>query len=1205
MFGYQKKLHTFVNLVISPKISSVDNILQKAMNRQRSLWWIFLLIFKRNLIFAAFLQIALISLALLAPFVLKNYFELFLVPTFAELNKTLFLSSLGIFAYFFIFITIFYIKQKLFIQWKRQIEFNALDIFAKICCYSLKEQNKIMVKKFSDEEGRFFSDKFKEFPRIYSNLFSIPALLVTFIFIYSIMQKLFFIPIIILLFVFAFQISNRIVILRALKKVAFFIHARSNIIQKVFVYGNRVHLLALENFFIKKVNLFQENSTNLIKGILNRLSAAGLIQYFSGFIIAIPSITIYLFVNQTYSFLTIASLITFFSLIDYFYGNILNFVSRIKDFKNTLQLLSLPIYLENKNSTIGREKILDVSEEINIKTEVSQNKLAFHKAAFIDGNTICLYNINYEQQIGSLSAVIGQKNSGKSAFLAACTGDLNIISGEKKLIQKVEVLPHETLLFDGTLRENIILDREFEGRRYVDVIRACSLENDFNALDDGDETIFDTLGNKFPEYFLRKITLARTLYSKADLYIFDEPFIGLTSNEASVFFHEGIQKILSHSSRIIATNKLEFAALCDEILVMKEGMLIEIGTHKNLLEKSGHYARLHYAAADSRQFGLTSVYQKIGDKISYHKADTPTEFYDFSYFNKTQEVNYIRKLLSSNKFFLKSYFSSPSTLLNLFYLLASQIFMSLAFYTLFSLNLNLVISRNIQIFIFLMCSIFSLVFFFYYQLKNSKNNLDFSNNLEKKVYEVLIKEHKLSENITAKYLEKFSNVKENLFQSFSSIVVRISFLIAGLILFSVSNLTSLLALFSFGIFIAVFLLIKKGAFLKSYFALNNEKKNLSKILFIYIRSLKTNNSFYFREFIYKKILGKINLAIDKNLEKDNVLLSFSQFICIAFLMVAMLSSIYFSINIKHISIDKVVLSFLGMLFVFKAFINVSIDVGTYFQTIPDFEELIDTASRFNKLEQYKFSTSNYWPEKASIRIMALNVVAIKDYPQPIINLDLFIPSGIKFGFILEKGQHKISTLYASILQFVPFESGTIVVDDEDILKLNPFDLRSKFAYISMNSIFPFLTLKENLDPDEVFDDSEIWSVLNRVGVAQSIAVLRNGLNTKIEDLPKHMLWSGETIFFSIAKALLQNNRILLIDNIILTEESELRLIEILLREFATATILLSVHSKSKLLSICNEVGQFEKGILRRVSIDKFDYNQMLNHQVINDYISQN
>ena len=122
------------------------------------------------------------------------------------------------------------------------------------------------------------------------------------------------------------------------------------------------------------------------------------------------------------------------------------------------------------------------------------------------------------------------------------------------------------------------------------------------------------------------------------------------------------------------------------------------------------------------------------------------------------------------------------------------------------------------------------------------------------------------------------------------------------------------------------------------------------------------------------------------------------------------------------------LSLLATLFSLKLFINISNDLNCYLKSLPDFEDLLSTAHRSQKkLEESTFSTSNYWP-KSFHKIMALNVVAARDYPQPILNLDLFIPNGSNFGFILEKGQHKISTLFASILQFVPYESGTIVVD---------------------------------------------------------------------------------------------------------------------------------------------------------------------------------
>lgn len=1206
MLGYQKKLTMLTQHFLTPKNNSSNAILQKAVHKQRPLWWIFFLIFRRQIIVTAILQLFLLVLALMSPFLIKNYLEFFLVPNFAEFNKKLIFGSVAIFGYFTIFIFVFYLKQKILIQWKREIEFNSLDIFAKICCYSLKEQHKVMLKKFSDSEGHFFSDKFKELPSTFLLIFSFPALIVAFVLIYTIMQKLFIVPIIILLLIFAFQIKNQVLITRALKKVSFFIQARSNLLQKVFIYGNRLHLLALENFFIKKLNLQQENSNNAMRSVLRRISAGGLIQHFSGYIIAIPSIIVFIVVNQTYSLLTIASLVVLFTLVDYFYANILIFISKYTELKNNYNLFNSSIYLENKSSI--EEDYLAESDETDFlhnKTYKQFQKLAFHKASFTDGNTVCLYNVSFEQKIGITTAVVGQKNSGKSAFLAACTGDLKLISGDKKIANSIEVLPQETILFDASFRENIILDKEFEGRRYIEVIRACSLENDFNSLDEGDETLFNSLNHSFNDYFLRKVVLARTLYAKADYYIFDEPFNGLTQSEASTFFHEGIQKILTQTSRIIATNKLEFAALCEDIVVMREGMLVESGTHKNLLEKAGVYARLHYAAADSRQFGLASVQQKMAEKVNFYKTENVTDYYDFSYFDKNQEVNYLRKLIASNKFFLGSYFNNKNSILNLLNLFFSQALICAAFYVLFSQKIALLINKNMQLGLFFVFSISSLFFFFYFQNKTANNNLLFGSVIEKKVYEVLIKENKLFTAFTAKYLDRFSNIKDNLFQSLTALMVRLSYLMAGIVLLGLANISSLLVLLSLVIFFFVFLLVKKAAFLKAYFSLQEEKKNLSKIIFSYMRALKNNSSYYFREYLYKKLSKQSNVGLEKSLEKDRVVIMFIQFVSIALALTAMLTAVYFAINVTSVNISKVILSLLAILFFFKAVINISTDLGLYLKSIPDFEDLVITAKRYQQVEENSCTTSNYWPAKASIRILSLNVLADRNYPQPIINLDLYIPHGAKFGFVLEKGQHKISTLYASILQFVSFQSGSIVIDDEDISKLNPFDLRSKFAYISMNSVFPFLTIRENLDPEEIFDDSEIWSVLNRVGLAQSTAVLRNGLNTKIEDLPRQVLWSGEIVFFSLAKALLQNNKIILIDNVILAEESELRFIEILLRECPDATVLISVHAKSKLLSICNDVGQFEKGLLRRVAVDKFDYNQVLNNQTINEYLTQN
>ena len=249
-----------------------------------------------------------------------------------------------------------------------------------------------------------------------------------------------------------------------------------------------------------------------------------------------------------------------------------------------------------------------------------------------------------------------------------------------------------------------------------------------------------------------------------------------------------------------------------------------------------------------------------------------------------------------------------------------------------------------------------------------------------------------------------------------------------------------------------------------------------------------------------------------------------------------------------------------------------------------------TSIRYLETENQQYSPSDYWPQKGSLRIMSLTTAKTEEYPYPVYNVDIFIPHGSKFGIITEKDHHKTSSFIASLLMFVPYESGTISLDDEDILKINPVELRERFGYISMNSLFPFLTLRENMDPSEQFDDSEIWSVLNRVGVAQSIAVLRNGLNTKIEEFPKQMVWSGEMVLFSFAKALLHGNKIVILDNLILPEDAELRIIDLIERDFNETTIIISAYAKSSLLMQCDNIARFEEGKLRRATLDKMTYH---------------
>lgn len=1196
MSAYLKKhakRTSFLKDLFKQKTAITEKILQNSMNKQQPFWWILFLTFKKQMLICALLQIISLILVLVSPFVIKYYLGFFSEPINLDFQVKFITLSLYFFSFAVLLITAFYLKKRFMIHWERSIEFQTFRLISQFCCFS-KRNNNIFLKKYVENYGDIFSNKLAEFPNIFSLFFSIPSIIVAFFFIYSLMDKLFLIPLCLLLLMFLFQIKNQIYVSRCAKKIRFFLHARDSLLKKIFTYGNKVHLLSMESFFIRKIHFLQQSENKIALKILNNISASKVIYYYSGFIIAIPSVICYMCFHKNTSLISVSVLLIFFILVAHLYSNILLFFSSMKMLRKDFKFLNTKVSLvkseSNEVKLNDNDEVYENNDSLLMKQKYSidHERILFHKASFMSLNNISLYNINFEQKNGSLIAVIGQSGCDISAFLLACTGDLNLVSGEKKIPNNFEVLPNNFSLFDGTLRENILLDRNFEGRRYIETVKSCHLEEDFNALDDGDETYLDTSKNNFKESFLKKIALARILYSKSDFYYFEEPFLGLSINEASNIFNDGILKQLKGKNRILITQKLEHAALCDLILVMKDGMIAEQGNHKSLIEKGGIYAKLHYSGAESRKFGLSFTQEKINIKNVSIDVKEKFNLYEYKNIEKSSDIKYIRQVFLSAKFFLKHYFQNKNSYISFALVLFSQIFICLAFYSLFSELTNDKFSKNFQMISFLFFSIVSMFLFYFFHLKNTLLNISLCSSIEKKVYDVLIKEYRNDQSYIASYLNKFSKVKNKLFESITAIMVRISFFLAGCFLLSITNISALLLVISIGIFTCVFFLLKKSSFIKSYFNFIKDKNEMEHVNQQLIHSLMVPNSFSFRVFLYNKLNEKINALQQKAKIKDKIFISFCKFIFLSLCFVTAISLSYFVVKLKVIHLGTIILALMSIIFFFQAFVNIGKVFRNFIKCIPYFESLLNASKQYSN-NSLLYSTSEFWPQKGSLRIMSLTTKATKDYSSFIKNLDLFIPHASRFGLIAEKGQHKLPALFASLLLFVPFESGTIILDDEDLLKINSLDLKSRYSYISMDSLFPFLSLRENLDPFEEFDDSEIWSVLNRVGVAQSVAVMRNGLNTKIDEFPNQMVWSGELILFSFARALLYRNKIILIDNLIVPDDTELRIIDLIERDFTDVTIIVHAHAKSSLLTLCADVARFEEGILRRATLDKITY----------------
>ena len=244
----------------------------------------------------------------------------------------------------------------------------------------------------------------------------------------------------------------------------------------------------------------------------------------------------------------------------------------------------------------------DAQDLTNAKGEVCFDHVDFS----YDGERQILKDISFTLKSGDCVAIVGPSGSGKSTIVNLIPRLWDVSGGSvtfdghdvrdltlHSLRDEIGVVTQETYLFNGTIRDNLLYAKPDATEE--EMIEACRKANILDFIErqpDGLDTMVGNRGLKLSGGEKQRISIARALLKDPALLIFDEATSALDSiSEAAI--QAAINPLIEERTSILIAHRLSTILAADEILVVRDGQIVERGRHKDLVSAGGTYQELY------------------------------------------------------------------------------------------------------------------------------------------------------------------------------------------------------------------------------------------------------------------------------------------------------------------------------------------------------------------------------------------------------------------------------------------------------------------------------------------------------------------------------------------------------------------------------------------------------------------------------------
>ena len=296
-----------------------------------------------------------------------------------------------------------------------------------------------------------------------------------------------------------------------------------------------------------------------------------------------------------------------------YYGTIVEFMIYVRLFTNPLSQIAQSLTsLQSASAACGRvfefleeKELEDESGKTLVLTDVKGDVEFDHVAFGYNPNKIIIKDFSADVKAGEKVAIVGPTGAGKTTlvnllrrFYEINSGDIKIDGVSIKDITRENVhslfgmVLQDTWLFEGTIKENLRYNNpNVTDNQIVEACKQVGVDHFIQTLSKGYDTVIDdsinlSAGQK------QLLTIARTMIANRPMMILDEATSSVDTR-TEVLLQRAMDKAMEGRTSFIIAHRLSTIKNADMILVMKDGDVIENGTHEQLLSKGGFYADLY------------------------------------------------------------------------------------------------------------------------------------------------------------------------------------------------------------------------------------------------------------------------------------------------------------------------------------------------------------------------------------------------------------------------------------------------------------------------------------------------------------------------------------------------------------------------------------------------------------------------------------